>query len=382
MAEADAPPGPTKKVQYWPAFDGIRGIGMTLVLMYHWLFTWTGDFFYGLTPFFALSGFLITTLLLSERERAGKVDFKRFYQRRAYRLLPALFTMLALYLIVVFFLLQDIGRWLHSVVWALIGMSYVTNFALIAHVTKLGELIHLWSLAVEEQFYLIWPPILLLLLRRGVSYRKLAWGTAGAFVVSGFLRWMAYQGPSNTHHAQYGFDTRGGEILIGCALALLIWDMRSELSTRAAMWLRLAGHVAFITITLHMFIPIHGRATELSSIYPYRFGFSIVAFCAAILVANIRLTPGSWWQWILELPLFTHLGKISYGLYLFHLPIFRLMAIHTDLEGAPLHVLQFGLSVVAGELSFRYVEEPWQRRRDRARVTANTSPQSPESPAT
>ncbi len=381
MAEGDTTPGPTKKVQYWPAFDGIRGIGMALVLMYHWLFSWTGGFFYGLTPFFALSGFLITTLLLSERERAGKVDFKRFYQRRAYRLLPALFTMLTLYLIVDFFLLHDVGRWLKSVVWALIGMSYVTNFALIAHVTELGELVHLWSLAVEEQFYLIWPPILLLLLRRGVAYRTLAWGCVAAFVGSGLIRWWTYQGPTNTHHAQYGFDTRGGEILIGCAVALLIWDMRGALSARGAQLLRIAGHVAFVTIALHMVFPLNGRTHQLTEIYPYRLGFSVVAFCAAILVANIRLTPGSWWQWILEIPVFTHLGKISYGLYLFHLPIFRLMAIHTDLEGAPLHLLQFGLSVVAGELSFRYVEEPWQRRRDRARVTANTSPQSPDSAA-
>ena len=371
MAETEAAAQTGKKLQHWPALDGIRGAAILLVALYHLRLDATGGMFYSVPLFFTLSGFLITTLLLAERQKSQTINLRRFYYRRAYRLLPALFTMCVAYLVVTF--IASSGSKFevtHALARVFIGTTYITNLVMSAGI-ELRDFAHLWTLAMEEQFYLVWPILLAFLLRKNVKVRTIAWATVGAFLASGLIRALLYTDPQHTAAAQYGPWSRGAEVIIGCTVALFIWEMRGPLSEAGSRWLKVAAHVAAVAIILHMALPLHGRQIALTQRYPYYLGFSVVSLSVAVLISAVRLAPGGWWQWILELPFMQWLGRISYGMYLWHLPIYRFMTAHTSLSGFWIRVVDLGLSMLAGELSYRFVEQVWLRRRDR-RVRAAT----------
>jgi peptidoglycan/LPS O-acetylase OafA/YrhL len=324
---AEVPAGPTlRRLAYEPSLDGLRGIAVLAVMATH--FNAPGIVnggLVGVTLFFVLSGYLITTLLVTERESRGRIDLASFYVRRAARLLPAL----ALVLVAVGAALVIDGRPGVALAGVVTSSLYVSNLAVAGGVV-LGPLEHTWSLAIEEQFYLLWPAILIVgIARRRLLIPLLIVGIA----VSAALRlgpitdiqrfWWLY------HHT----FTRADALLVGCLLALV--PFRPSLPTTILA----VASLAFLVV-----LPMDQGTFATLLLLP-------TAIAGGIVVVS---KP----RWLGIAPLVA-VGRISYGLYLWHFPLAELL---------PAWAAFIGTFVLAA-LSYRFVELPIRRAAAKWRVT-------------
>jgi peptidoglycan/LPS O-acetylase OafA/YrhL len=283
-----------KRLGYVPALDGLRGVAILAVIAFHTFDAPLGGF-YGVDLFFVLSGFLITTLLLEENDRAGGISLRGFYRRRAYRLLPGLFTVLAVYAA----LMLASSRALSQVA---AGGLYAANFVIASgsHVLNGTPFVPYWSLAEEEQFYLLWPLLLVVLLQRRVRESRVAW--ALAFLVIGLAAYragLALAGASATR-LYYAPDTHADGLILGCLFALL--RRRGLRIPELAGWLGLAVLVAAFAVPSFAGGPA--------------FGLAPVSIAAALLTGAV-LEQGRLARCFSTRPL-VWLGLISYSLYLWH----------------------------------------------------------------
>ena len=347
--------------------DGLRAIAVVAVLAYHAGFDQAAGGFLGVEVFFVISGYLITALLLAEHDRRGRISPVRFWLRRARRLLPALFFLLAAILPFAVVVVPDqIVRLRTDAVAAL---AYITNWHLIAGDQSYFETIgrpslfmHLWSLAIEEQFYLLWPLVLAGLLMAG-RRAGLAFSMVGAI---GSALWMAvlFNPAADPSRVYYGTDTRLTGLLLGAALAF-VWvpvAMRGGDRTLAPrLWssrrigrlLDLVGIVGLATLGIFF---VGADAFEP---FLYRGGLAVVALTtAAVIVAAVhprarvgRLLDRGPMRWI---------GTRSYAIYLWHWPIFTLTRPDLDVTLDPvlLLVVRLGLTAIMAETSYRLVETP------------------------
>lgn len=310
-----------------PMLDGLRGVAVLLVICGH-VGVLAGGYT-GVDIFFALSGFLITTLLYEEWERTGRISLRRFYERRARRLLPALWVLVAAFAIIVavvdpFAGLWPLGRLVATTL--LFANNWVTVLAP-AHGQVLGALVPTWTLAQEVQFYLLWPMALWILLRIGARPRAvlivLALATAALLAMVPIVR-HAYP----TYNPYTNPLDRGAELLLGCAAAIA-WRaglVPGSLRSRLAGWILVSGLAAVLALAR----PIPDRWSYLSA-----------AVLAALLIPNLlgrSRRPASSGEsgsgavadhWLLAgilsaAPL-RWTGRISYGLYLYHLPIYYIL---------------------------------------------------------
>jgi peptidoglycan/LPS O-acetylase OafA/YrhL len=352
-----------------PALDGLRGVAIFLVLLVHtellFLPKWTtwhkgfgilGGGALGVDLFFVLSGFLITALLLREQTTSDGVRFGTFYRNRALRLFPALFVMVAC--VVVFsWLTHEAMR--AELVTAAYGIFYVANWQTTwsTHDVALN-LSHLWSLSVEEQFYLIWPAVLVLCfgLRRDVKLLTgLIVGLIVAIAVRRLWLWEANY-PSSELYTH--LDTRADALLIGALLACL-W-VRRLTPTRglpALGWISSGVFVACVAL---------GRAAGSGYFKPttgflFEGGFTLAALAAAGVI--LAVLDGRWIGTVaLEARPLRALGRISYGLYLWHIPVFFEVAPRTtSWPVVPRIVLAWGLSLGLTIASWRLVEVKFLR---------------------
>jgi peptidoglycan/LPS O-acetylase OafA/YrhL len=346
---------------YLPALDGLRAISVAAVLLYHAELPWLPGGFLGVEVFFVISGYLITMLLVREHDRTASISLRDFWLRRARRLLAALYLLLAsVSLGVLLFYREDVAK-LAGQVWA--ALTYVTNWYLIfsdqsyfAVIERPPAFQHLWSLAIEEQFYLVWPVLLLGLLRLFRGRPLPIAGVIGAGAVASLV-WMAvlFEPALDPSRVYYGTDTRASGLLLGAALALL-WKPghqflhNAEVKTVALDLLGMTG----IAVVVWCFWTIH----ELDS-FLYQGGFAVLSLstCAVIAAA---VHPGTLVGRVLSPDLAVWIGKRSYSLYLWHWPIFVYTRpeIDTPLPLYPSLVLRLLLTVIAAELSYRYVEVP------------------------
>ena len=317
-----ATPGSPRRLSYRPELDGLRAIAVTLVLIGHGTPIGASGSV-GVTLFFVLSGFLITALLRTELDRTGHIARAAFYIRRARRLLPALAAFLAVMMLIG---AASIGQTLASAL-------YVSNWVA-AGGSNLGVLAHTWSLAVEEQFYLLWPLAIVLLPRRALGPVLLAIVVAGATVrLFPIALWV---------DAFSRFDAIGW----GCLLGLAFSEGRLS---RPRGWLL---GVAIIALGACAFVP------DVS--VTVRFGNSIAAAASAIVVAGVVTRAP---RWLTATPLVA-LGRVSYGVYLWHLPIFVIATSRVPTGAWPVAVLiGTGLTLIAAATSWRVVERPFERRR-------------------
>jgi len=352
---------------YLPGLDGIRALAVLGVMLYHADLSWMPGGFLGVDVFFVLSGFLITSLLLEEFARSGRIDFKRFYIRRARRLLPALLLMLAVVGAAVAFFYRDAAAAFRAD--AIASLFYVNNWWYIIADQSYFEFIgrppllkHLWSLAIEEQFYLIWPVLVLILLKFGKT-KAVRWTALLGAVAS--TVWMAILSISNgfpeladPSRAYFGTDSHIMGLLIGAALAT-VWRP-GQLSTRLAL-----GAKALITAvgvaSLLTVVWIFWQVGEFSG-WLYRGGFLLFAVLVAVLVATAA-HPGAPFGRALGTQPWRYIGQRSYGLYLWHWPVFMVTRPDLDIgmDGIPNLILRFGLTFGLAELSYRYVEMPIRR---------------------
>ncbi len=345
-----------------PGVDGLRALAVGAVVAYHFGAGWLPGGFLGVNVFLVISGYLITSLLLAELRSSGRIDLRRFWLRRARRLLPALFLMIAVVMLaMVIFHHGEVAR-LHGALLASFG--YVANwyfaFADVPYFEEFGRpsaLQHLWSLAVEEQFYLFWPPIMAI----GMSMfgrRHLLTGVLVGIVGSTILSWVLWEPLKDPSRIYYGTDTRAVGLLAGVALAFL-WPahrLRPLPPGRPRLVLDLVGVAGLIGLTILMLTL--GDLDELL----YRGGFLMVAVTTAALLAVVA-HPSSILGRAFGLSPLVWLGVRSYGIYLWHWPVLMLSRANQDVPfgGPVLTVLQLALMLGAAYLSYRYVEQPFRR---------------------
>jgi peptidoglycan/LPS O-acetylase OafA/YrhL len=353
---------------YLPGLDGVRALAVLGVLLYHADLTWISGGFLGVDVFFVLSGFLITSLLLEEFDRSGRIAFGRFYLGRARRLLPALILMLVVVSAVVAIFFRDAAASLRADVVA--SMLYVNNWWYVLNDASYFEFIgrppllkHLWSLAVEEQFYLVWPLMAFVAMRGGgrAAVRWLALGlavasTAWMIVLSVSNGFPEYADPSR---AYFGTDAHAMGLLVGAALATF-WRpgrLRADIPVIARWLLTGIGLTALLTVVgFFLFVG------EFSPWMYQRGGFLALALVVALLIAMATHPASRLGPWMGTQP-WRYLGQRSYGLYLWHWPIFMLTrpTLDVPLDGLPLLALRLGLTIGVAELSYRFVEMPIRR---------------------
>ena len=357
-------PAPTglPRLGYIPALDGLRALAVVAVLLYHGDVKWMPGGFLGVDVFFVISGYLITSLLLSDWREHGRVQFGRFYVRRARRLLPALFLMLAVVSIYSLLFLPDTVAELRGSVIA--SVLYVQNWHLIFHdvsyfvaAGRPSLLRHVWSLAVEEQFYLLWPLVFSFLLARWGSRRvNILRSILGGALASAVLMAVLYKPYSDPSRIYFGTDTRASTMLIGAALAIIWtpWRLTRNTGRRGPLVLDIMavvgiGGVVWFFLNAGEFEP-----------WMYRGGFLLVALSSAVLVAATvhpasRLAP-----FVFGLGVCRWIGVRSYGIYLWHWPVFMVTRPHADVPftGTPLLAFRIATTFVLATLSYRYVEEP------------------------
>ena len=363
MAEPETrAPRHLPRLGYIPALDGLRAVAVIAVLLYHGGQAWMPGGFLGVDVFFVISGYLITCLLLADFQQHGRSGLKRFWLRRARRLLPALFLMLFVVSLYAVLFLPDAVSQLRGEVLA--ALLYVENWFLIfrnlSYFQSTGRpplLQHVWSLAVEEQFYVLWPLLLAFLLAVWGRHRRRILLLVGMLVVASTIEmavlYHPYTDPSRVY---YGTDTRVLALLLGAALAFVWapWKISGRTGRNAAVMLDAAAVVSGIVL-IWMFLNVGEFDPSL-----YRGGFLAAAMVSAVLIAATvhpasRLTP-----WLLGFSLFRWIGVRSYGIYLWHWPVYMVTRPHSDvpLTGLPLLALRLVLTFVIAALSYRYVEEP------------------------
>ena len=341
-----------------PGIDGLRAVAVTAVFLYHADPSWVPGGFLGVDVFFVISGYLITSLLLAEFGDSGRVALWRFWGRRARRLLPALFALLAVCLLVGATL--ERGKLIDLHGDALASIFYVANWRFIfeheSYFAQFGRpplLRHLWSLAVEEQFYLLWPPLFVLgmRLRRRLALPALV---AVATVGSTALMWALYS-PSNTSRVFYGTDTRAAPLLVGVLLAFG-WQP-SALPALARARARLAfeaGSALSLAAIIYAFATVHDYDPG-----TYHGGFLVLALCSAALLATI-VHPFSVLGRVLAHPLPRWLGERSYAIYLWHWPViaFSRPGIDVHIGRVPDLLLQAAITLALADASYRWIERP------------------------
>jgi peptidoglycan/LPS O-acetylase OafA/YrhL len=380
-AEADGPSGATEepprpsdnRLPYMPGIDALRAIAVLAVFFYHVGAGWMPGGFLGVDVFFVISGYLITALLLSEFGRRGHISVIAFWLRRARRLLPAVAVMIAATLLLAAIVVpEEIDRLRGD---ALASLFYVNNWHLIlAHQSYFQQFgrpslfLHLWSLSVEEQFYLLWP----LCFAAGMSLlgrRRLVLGVIAGALLSTLLMIILFD-PSNTNRVFLGTDTRAVGLLLGVALALA-WhpnDLRAAAGRRAGLILDAIGLFALAMI-VNDFVNVYDFQSSL-----YHGGFLLLALWTTLLV-GVLAHPAAHLGRVLsfrvlgERPLLW-LGVRSYSFYLYHWPILALTrpGLDVPLHGPLLVTLQLGATLVLADLSYRYVEQPFRHRRDSAKA--------------
>ncbi|MDD0844554.1 acyltransferase family protein [Pseudomonas sp. Gutcm_11s] len=330
-------------MHYVAGLDGLRALAILLVLFFHSKVPGLPGGNVGVDLFLVLSGFLITSLLLDEQDRSGTIGLKRFYLRRAWRLTPALLLMLFLYSLFAPLLWPEYFFHLRDVLAVLL---YVANLAAAAGYAP-EKLLHGWSLGLEEQFYLVWPLVLLAVFR--LLSRSTLWlALLGLYVLLCAWRiWCLYGMGAPGGLAYYRPDLHAGGLVLGAALAAW-WRQQKEVGGNAWMaklgWLSLA--VALISpqsdeLHLALFVPLAEIGTAL--------------LIVSILLGKQALFAGR---------LVTHIGKLSYGLYLFHYPI-MLYLVQCRLHWAVVFCIGGVLSYALAWVSFNTVEAAARRYRER-----------------
>lgn len=349
------------RLPHLPGLDGLRGLAVVIVVLFHAELGPMAGGYLGVSTFFTLSGFLITALLLSECDEHDRVDLRGFWRRRFRRLLPA--STVTLFLIATVFATwfatsSQLGRLRGQILSAL---TQVTNWQFIFSGASYVDLfsapspvLHFWSLAIEEQFYLLFPLLIFGLWRLTRGRRSvLAMAIGGLALFSALEPFLFTMSQDRIY---FGTDTRAVELLLGSLLALLLGHQPVRRKLSAPGPIRL-GVVAIGVVCLGVQIYWWWSVGE-SSPWLYRGGFALYALMTCVII-TAAILPGTPFR-----PMFTAkplkwLGARSYGIYLLHWPIF--LAIRQTWVSAPLlprTALSIALSLVAAELSFRVIEQP------------------------
>ena len=351
------------RMGYQPALDGLRALSVMAVILYHAGIHWIPGGFIGVEVFFVVSGFLITSLLIDEQHVSGKVSLKQFWIRRARRLLPALFTMLVVALVAVTFFAKDSAAdFRRDVVPAL---AYFSNWWQIYFVetpyfaaNSLPMLRHLWSLAVEEQWYVLWPVVFTFVLGnkripRWIS--AVAIGLLAAGVMVGTALAFIADNETRINFLYLSTLTRSSGLLLGAALAWAWrpWKKAVNRFAKTRSCVSDAFALAAFAVLGYIAAFIHA-ADELL----YVGGLAAATIASAVIIAVVVRSGNSQVKKVLSIPLLVEIGRRSYGLYLWHWPIFVVTSARLSSTR-----LAYALcaTVIVNEFVYQFIEVPTRK---------------------
>ncbi|OJE35993.1 acyltransferase [Bacillus tropicus] len=349
-----------KNSRYMVGLDSLRGLAILGVILYHINFNWMPGGFLGVTVFFVLSGYLITDILAMEWKRNKRIDLKKFWLSRARRLLPGMLVMLVITLAWITIFHSSLLEKMRGD--SLAALFYVSNWWYIYHklsyfdnFNQISPLNHFWSLAVEEQFYVIWPFIISL----GLYYikkqsRMILLICLGAFA-SALAMAILYEPGVDPSRIYYGTDTRAFSLLIGAVLAL-VWPsnrLANKIIPKARFILDVVGGIALIIILVMFW------KTNQYDPFLYKGGMVLLSIATALLVANLAHPASRIAQFLRFRPL-RWVGIRSYGIYLWHYPILTLTTPKVNAGDFSIirAILQFLLIILIAQISWKFIEKP------------------------
>ncbi len=348
---------------YQPALDGVRAVAVVLVLLFHAGFAWMSGGYVGVSVFFTLSGYLITSLALVEHNRSGRLKVGAFYGRRLRRLMPASLMCLVGVMVAAWLdqfegvtrLRRDLwGALLQVYNWLTLagGEGYAEQMS--RAVGQRAPLDHYWSLAIEEQFYWVWPLALVVILRLSPRGRVVA---VSALTAAGVVATVVINHVWGSDATYFATPARLPEILIGAVVAVVLHARRGSdrfaVSTRWAAWLAVAGLVAVALAATTW--PADGGPV-------YHGWLPLFAVASAAVIVGLQVASPV--RRLLSVPPLVLLGRISYGVYLYHWPVYTLVdERRLDIGRAPLFAVRAGVTVAVAGLSYVLVERPIRARR-------------------
>lgn len=369
---APQPAAPAKEAprgRYVTALDGLRALCVVGVVFYHMNLSWCQGGLLGVTVLFVLSGYLVTCGLRSEfRRNHGKIDLPAFWLRRVRRVMPSVvvFLVVTAATLTVFnhvLLTKMRGDVIPALLMVLNWTKILGNESYFAAAGQPSPLTHFWSLAIEMQFYLIWPPILYLLMRKRVPQKPILVGLGVLSIVSAVLMAVLYDPMADPSRPYYGTDTRAMSLFIGCALAF-VWPM-DRMSEEQADGAGGQGRIVFeaaagisVVALLVMMVITKGYTS-----FSYYGGILLVSVVSAVAVWAL-VPQGTIVSQVLSLPPLAWVGQRSFALYLWHYPVVELLLPANSTSGiSPVRViLAFAISLVLAELSYRFIEQPMRKQ--------------------
>lgn len=343
--------------------DGLRGISVFIIIIYHTHPLWLTGGFIGVDIFFVLSGFLITTLLLQEQHQHGKIFFLPFYLRRLLRLAPALLFMLAI-LVPTYWLFTSAELARSFSYEAVYAATYTTNWVVALELAPMSHLMHTWSLAIEEQFYLIWPLLLTLICRSVKQKHQLGLCTLIWLALLLFRAWLAHRGAS-IERLYCGLDTRADALILGASAAFWYTGQLHQNKPRIGQLTAILIAPAVLILSWFLY------DTNFRNPALYYWQMPVIHICAAVIILHLTCARGGVTRAFCQMPPLLYLGKISYGVYLWHFPVL-LLTIHYKL---PNHFLLLGVlagTVMIASVSFYLVERPALRLKKRLQSPQQT----------
>lgn len=326
-------------MRYEPSLDGLRALAVSVVVIYHFYTPAITGGWIGVDVFFVLSGYLITSILAAEHLKTGKLDLKRFYWFRILRLAPALFVLLAFIAVLALLSKEHRAEHVHSLIAT--GL-YFMNWDAAFEWGNPGLLGHTWSLSVEEQFYFLWP---LVFIGAAKSRHFAVWTGIAVLAIAAWRIYLHQQG-APWNRTYFGGDTHSESLLAGCFLAFVI-------NSKAVRWGSRFWLIPALTLTAIAF------TTSARDSGAQTWGISVASVMSAWLIA--ALTHNEKLKIFFSQKALVYTGRISYGWYLWHVPVFLLLKYKINPEHPSTLLLYPGMliaSYIAAVLSYRFVEAP------------------------
>lgn len=327
-------------IRYMPALDGLRAVSVFMVFAIHAFPGGTFPGGLGVDVFFVISGFLITTILLREHNKTGRISLRKFYLKRALRLYPAFLVMVAVFLAAFSLLQITFARDLRD---SAISLTYLSNIWMTVTGTSLNHLSHTWSLAMEEQFYLVWPLMLILILRLGMP-RSAIVILLGVLTAASFVGWVL-----TADDFPYNPLTKAGGLLVGCIAAVLVERRPWESKTLAY-----CSVAAFVLVF----------AAETAGWIGREISMPVASVAVAGMILHLAYGQG-WLVTALSGRIVTYLGSISYAIYLWHYPIIYALRKSTELPDVAIAAIALVATLALSAASQKLIERPAMRLKAR-----------------